>query len=47
MLYEVITQQYKSELKTFKKLQSEHKELLIFQAEAIKEHDYNSSYNFV
>jgi len=37
-----LLQQYKSELKTFKKLQSEHKELLIFQAEAIKEHDYNS-----
>lgn len=33
---------YKQELRTFKKLQKELKELLAFQAEAIKEHDYNS-----
>jgi len=33
---------YKQELKTFKKLKKELKELLAFQAEAIKEHDYNS-----
>ncbi len=33
---------YKQELKTFKKLQKELKALLAFQAEAIKEHDYNS-----
>jgi DNA repair protein RecN (Recombination protein N) len=37
-----ILQQYKLELKDFKKLQKELKELLVFQAEAIKEHDYNS-----
>lgn len=35
-------QDYKSELKTYKTLQKELKELLAFQAEAIKEHDYNS-----
>lgn len=34
--------QYKEELKEFKSLQKELKELLNFQAEAIKEHDYNS-----
>jgi DNA repair protein RecN (Recombination protein N) len=34
--------QYKQELKQFKALQKELKELLDFQAEAIKEHDYNS-----
>jgi DNA repair protein RecN (Recombination protein N) len=33
---------YKTELKTLKKLQKEYQELLTFQAEAIKEHDYNS-----
>ena len=35
-------QDYKLELKTYKTLQKELKELLAFQAEAIKEHDYNS-----
>ncbi|WP_405293385.1 DNA repair protein RecN [Algibacter sp. Ld11] len=39
---DAILQDYKTELKTYKKLQKELKELLIFQAEAIKEHDYNS-----
>lgn len=33
---------YKKELKGYKKLQKELKELLVFQAEAIKEHDYNA-----
>jgi len=33
---------YKIELKSYKKLQKDLKELLTFQAEAIKEHDYNS-----
>ncbi len=35
-------QHYKSELKGYKSLQKEYQELLTFQAEAIKEHDYNS-----
>ncbi|WP_417196016.1 DNA repair protein RecN [Bizionia sp.] len=35
-------QDYKIALKTFKILQKEYDELLKFQAEAIKEHDYNS-----
>ncbi len=35
-------QEYKVELKAYKTLQRELKELLDFQAEAIKEHDYNS-----
>lgn len=35
-------QNYKSELKLYKSLQKELNELLHFQAEAIKEHDYNS-----
>ena len=35
-------QNYKLELKGYKKLQKELKELLNFQSEAIKEHDYNS-----
>ncbi|AUP77827.1 DNA repair protein RecN [Flavivirga eckloniae] len=35
-------QGYKEELKVYKGLQKELKELLTFQAEAIKEHDYNS-----
>ncbi|GAA3589075.1 DNA repair protein RecN [Flavivirga amylovorans] len=35
-------QNYKETLKSYKGLQKELKELLIFQAEAIKEHDYNS-----
>ena len=35
-------QDYKLELKAYKTLQKELKELLSFQAEAIKEHDYNS-----
>ncbi|SFZ92151.1 DNA repair protein RecN (Recombination protein N) [Flaviramulus basaltis] len=34
-------QVYKQELKVYKSLQKELKELLNFQAEAIKEHDYN------
>ncbi|TXE11952.1 DNA repair protein RecN [Seonamhaeicola algicola] len=33
---------YKTELKVYKKLQKELNELLNFQAEAIKEHDYNA-----
>lgn len=39
---ETLLQQYKTELKHYKTLQKELKELLNFQAEAIKEHDYNS-----
>src|SRR5690606_38917549 len=39
---EVEIQNYKAELKVYKSLQKELKELLHFQAEAIKEHDYNS-----
>ncbi|MCF7561685.1 DNA repair protein RecN [Sabulilitoribacter multivorans] len=35
-------QTYKQELKTYKSLQKELDELLRFQTEAIKEHDYNS-----
>lgn len=35
-------QEYKVELKAYKTLQKELRELLDFQAEAIKEHDYNS-----
>ncbi|MBP0905172.1 DNA repair protein RecN [Mariniflexile gromovii] len=35
-------QTYKLELKSYKKLKKELQELLDFQAEAIKEHDYNS-----
>lgn len=35
-------QQYKSQLKDYRILQKELKELLSFQANAIKEHDYNS-----
>lgn len=35
-------QDYKVALKTFKTLQKEYDELLKFQAEAIKEHDYNT-----
>lgn len=39
---ETLLQDYKQELKQYKTLQKELKELLNFQAEAIKEHDYNS-----
>lgn len=39
---ETIIEDYKLELIAYKKLQNELKELLNFQAEAIKEHDYNS-----
>ncbi len=35
-------QSYKSELKAYKNLKKELRELLDFQADAIKEHDYNS-----
>ena len=35
-------QVFKQELKIYKTLQKEHKNLLVFKAEAIKEHDYNS-----
>jgi DNA repair protein RecN (Recombination protein N) len=35
-------QNYKTELKLYKQLQKEHKDLLSFQSEAIKEHDYNT-----
>ncbi|WP_194768559.1 DNA repair protein RecN [Tamlana sp. I1] len=35
-------QTYKFELKAYKKLQKQLQELLVFKAEAIKEHDYNS-----
>ena len=37
-----LLQRYSLELKAYKKLQKELQELLNFQAEAIKEHDYNS-----
>ncbi len=40
--HDAIIQNYKEELKIYKILQKELKELLAFQAEAIKEHDYNS-----
>lgn len=36
-----VLQNYSTELKAYKKTQKELKELLDFQAEAIKEHDYN------
>jgi DNA repair protein RecN (Recombination protein N) len=39
---DVELQNYKSELKLYKSLQKELNELLHFQAEAIKEHDYNT-----
>ena len=39
---EAALQDYRQELKIYKNLQKELKELLNFQAEAIKEHDYNS-----
>ena len=39
---DAILQDYKVELKSYKKLQKDLKELLTFQAEVIKEHDYNS-----
>ncbi|MBD0823107.1 DNA repair protein RecN [Aestuariibaculum marinum] len=39
---EEILQQYTSELKVYKTLKKELKSLLEFQADAIKEHDYNS-----
>lgn len=39
---EVEIQNYKAELKVYKSLQKELNELLHFQAEAIKEHDYNA-----
>lgn len=39
---EEFLQTYKAELKTYKQLQKECNELLAFQSEAIKEHDYNS-----
>lgn len=38
---EMLLQNYKLELKAYKTLEKELKELLSFQAEAIKEHDYN------
>jgi len=38
---EAFLEQFKSELKDYKTLQKELKELQNFQAEAIKEHDYN------
>ncbi|MCF7568190.1 DNA repair protein RecN [Sabulilitoribacter arenilitoris] len=37
-----LLQNYNTDLKTFKTLKSELQELLNFQAEAIKEHDYNT-----
>ncbi|MDD7887411.1 DNA repair protein RecN [Flavivirga sp. 57AJ16] len=37
-----VLQNYNNVLKAYKMLQKELKELLVFQAEAIKEHDYNS-----
>ncbi|NMH89440.1 DNA repair protein RecN [Flavivirga algicola] len=40
--HDKVLQSYKEELKKYKTLQKELKELLVFQAEAIKEHDYNS-----
>ena len=39
---EEVLQNYKSVLKVYRNLHKELKELLAFQAEAIKEHDYNS-----
>ncbi|KJD34566.1 DNA recombination protein RecN [Tamlana nanhaiensis] len=39
---DAVLKQYKQELKVLKKLEKEYKELLNFQAEAIKEHDYNT-----
>lgn len=38
----ILLEDYKLELKVFKKLKKELRELLAFQAEAIKEQDYNS-----
>jgi DNA repair protein RecN (Recombination protein N) len=40
--HDELISRYKLELKALKKLQKEYQELLTFQAEAIKEHDYNS-----
>lgn len=39
---EDILQNYKVELKVYKRLEKERDELLVFKAEAIKEHDYNT-----
>ncbi|APY09728.1 DNA repair protein RecN [Seonamhaeicola sp. S2-3] len=39
---EDLLSKYQVELKAYKKLQKELNELLVFQAEAIKEHDYNA-----
>lgn len=39
---ESILQEYKTELKAYKSLKKELQELINFQAEAIKEHDYNT-----
>ncbi|MDG1729085.1 MAG: DNA repair protein RecN [Algibacter sp.] len=39
---EDLLQNYKVELKAYKTLQKDYKELITFQAEAIKEHDYNA-----
>ncbi|MFY0712883.1 DNA repair protein RecN [Seonamhaeicola sp. NFXS20] len=39
---DILLGKYQVELKAYKKLQKELNELLVFQAEAIKEHDYNA-----
>ncbi len=40
--HDEVLQNYKQELKVYKKLKKAYDELLSFQAEAIKEHDYNT-----
>ncbi|PWH82100.1 DNA repair protein RecN [Algibacter marinivivus] len=40
--HDEVLQNYKEELGVYKNLQKEYKELIAFQSEAIKEHDYNS-----
>ena len=40
--HDELLQKYRQELRVYKSLQKEYNELLSFQAEAIKEHDYNA-----
>ncbi|WP_298343298.1 DNA repair protein RecN [uncultured Algibacter sp.] len=40
--HDVVLEKYKQELQVYKNLQKEYDTLLSFQAEAIKEHDYNT-----
>lgn len=40
--HDVVLEKYKQELQVYKNLQKEYNTLLSFQAEAIKEHDYNT-----